>query len=450
MEASNKRANMEVNNERAMQNRVEFVEPDSIAEEIGIEPGDRLISVNGIAVNDIIEYRFLIADETVNLMIEKHNGEQWEIEIEKEYDEDLGILFHNQLLGCAQHCKNKCIFCFVDQNPPGMRKTLYFKDDDSRLSFLQGNFVTLTNVDEEEIERIIRYRISPINVSVHATDPELRVKMLKNPNAANLLPLMKRFAEAGIEMSCQIVLIPGVNDGDALDQTLGDLSALYPAVHSIAIVPIGLTRHREGLEKLRGFSTEEARAFLDQLQGVQEENMKRHGTKLVFAGDEFYLLAKRPFPNASHYEDFDLLEDGVGMVSKFIQAFEEAADAYEHVSGRENQRYLLATGTLMEATMRRLANLLMEKKPDVSIEVVGISNEFYGRTITVSGLLTAQDIMEQTQDLLDGRTLLLPENVLKSGEPVFLDDIRLEDLKAKLNTDIIIMENDGNRFFSYF
>ncbi len=450
MEASNKRANMEVNNERAMQNRVEFIEPESIAEEIGIEPGDRLISVNGIAVNDIIEYRFLIADETVNLMIEKKNGEQWEIEIEKEYDEDLGILFHNQLLGCAHHCRNKCIFCFVDQNPPGMRKTLYFKDDDSRLSFLQGNFVTLTNVDEEEIERIIRYRISPINVSVHATDPDLRVRMLKNPNAAKLLPLMKRFAEAGIEMSCQIVLIPGVNDGAALDRTIHDLAALYPAVHSVAIVPIGLTRFREGLEPLRGFTREEAQRFIDQLHGYQEENMARYGTKLVFAGDEFYLLAKRPFPKAAHYEDFDLLEDGVGMVSKFTQAFYEAAEAYQPEAGREKRRYLLATGALMEEIMRQLAVRVMEKKPDVSIEVIGVKNEFYGTTITVSGLITGQDIIEQTQEHLDGRTLLLPENMLKSGEPVFLDDIRLEDLKARLNTDIIIMENDGNRFFSYF
>lgn len=441
---------MEVNNERAMQNRVEFVEPKSIADEIGIEPGDRLVSINGVEVNDIIEYRFLIADELIEVMIEKYNGEKWEIEIEKEYDEDLGILFYNQLLGCAHHCKNKCVFCFVDQLPPGMRKTLYFKDDDSRLSFLQGNFVTLTNVDEAEIERIIRYRISPINVSVHATDPELRVRMLKNPKAANLLPLMKRFADAGIEMSCQIVLIPGMNDGEALDQTLHDLAALYPAVHSVAIVPIGLTKHRDGLEPLEGFTTEAARRFLDQLEPYQARFQERFGTKFVFAGDEFYLLGNRVVPEVSHYEDFDLLENGVGMVAKFVQEFEDAAKAYVSSEEKKARSYVLATGTLMEATMRRISERLMAVKPHVSIDVIGVENKFFGTTITVSGLLTAQDIIEQTKEHLEGKVLLLPENILKSGEAVFLDDMSLEDLKARLNTDIIIMENDGNRFFSYF
>jgi putative radical SAM enzyme (TIGR03279 family) len=441
---------MEVKNERSLRNCVEFVEPDSIADEVGIQPGDRLISINGIAVNDIIEYRFLIADESILVLMEKANGEQWEIEVEKEYDDDLGILFHNQLLGCAHHCKNKCLFCFVDQLPKGMRKTLYFKDDDSRLSFLQGNFVTLTNIEEEEIERIIRYRISPINVSVHTTDPELRVKMLKNPKAGNLLPLMKRFADAGIEMSCQIVLIPGMNDGTYLDRTIHDLAELHPAVHSIAIVPIGLTKHRDGLTELRGFRESEAAEFLDQLSRHQEKCLERFQTKFVFAGDEFYLLAKRDLPRAEHYEDFDMLEDGVGMISKFVQEFMEASDSYQESPAEERQEFLLATGTLMEAIMRRVAKILMEKKPHISVEVVAVENQFFGSSITVSGLLTGQDIFAQVQEKVKGKTLLLPENVLKTGEAVFLDDMLLEDLKARLNTDIIIMENDGNQFFRYF
>jgi putative radical SAM enzyme (TIGR03279 family) len=441
---------MEVKNERSLRNCVEFVEPDSIADEVGIQPGDRLISINGIAVNDIIEYRFLIADESILVLMEKANGEQWEIEVEKEYDDDLGILFHNQLLGCAHHCKNKCLFCFVDQLPKGMRKTLYFKDDDSRLSFLQGNFVTLTNIEEEEIERIIRYRISPINVSVHTTDPELRVKMLKNPKAGNLLPLMKRFADAGIEMSCQIVLIPGMNDGTYLDRTIHDLAELHPAVHSIAIVPIGLTKHRDGLTELRGFRESEAAEFLEQLSRHQEKCLERFQTKFVFAGDEFYLLAKRDLPRAEHYEDFDMLEDGVGMISKFVQEFMEASDSYQESPAEERQEFLLATGTLMEAIMRRVAKILMEKKPHISVEVVAVENQFFGSSITVSGLLTGQDIFAQVQEKVKGKTLLLPENVLKTGEAVFLDDMLLEDLKARLNTDIIIMENDGNQFFRYF
>ncbi len=441
---------MEVKNERSLRNCVEFVEPDSIADEVGIQPGDRLISINGIAVNDIIEYRFLIADESILVLMEKANGEQWEIEVEKEYDDDLGILFHNQLLGCAHHCKNKCLFCFVDQLPKGMRKTLYFKDDDSRLSFLQGNFVTLTNIEEEEIERIIRYRISPINVSVHTTDPELRVKMLKNPKAGNLLPLMKRFADAGIEMSCQIVLIPGMNDGTHLDRTIHDLAELHPAVHSIAIVPIGLTKHRDGLTELRGFRESEAAEFLDQLSRYQEECLERFQTKFVFAGDEFYLLAKRDLPRAEHYEDFDMLEDGVGMISKFVQEFMEASDSYQESPAKERQEFLLATGTLMEAIMQRVAKILMEKKPHISVEVIAVKNQFFGSSITVSGLLTGQDIFAQVQDKVKGKTLLLPENVLKTGEAVFLDDMLLEDLKARLNTDIIIMENDGNQFFRFF
>ena len=441
---------MEVKNERSLRNCVEFVEPDSIADEVGIQPGDRLISINGIAVNDIIEYRFLIADESILVLMEKANGEQWEIEVEKEYDDDLGILFHNQLLGCAHHCKNKCLFCFVDQLPKGMRKTLYFKDDDSRLSFLQGNFVTLTNIEEEEIERIIRYRISPINVSVHTTDPELRVKMLKNPKAGNLLPLMKRFADAGIEMSCQIVLIPGMNDGTHLDRTIHELAELHPAVHSIAIVPIGLTKHRDGLTELRGFRESEAAEFLDQLSRHQEECLERFQTKFVFAGDEFYLLAKRDLPRAEHYEDFDMLEDGVGMISKFVQEFMEASDSYQESPAKERQEFLLATGTLMEAIMQRVAKILMEKKPHISVEVIAVKNQFFGSSITVSGLLTGQDIFAQVQDKVKGKTLLLPENVLKTGEAVFLDDMLLEDLKARLNTDIIIMENDGNQFFRFF
>ena len=441
---------MEVNSERSLQNCVEFIEPNSIADEVGIQPGDRLISINGVTVNDIIEYRFLIAGESILVLMEKSNGEQWEIEVEKEYDDDLGILFHNQLLGCAHHCKNKCLFCFVDQNPKGMRKTLYFKDDDSRLSFLQGNFVTLTNIEEEEIERIIRYRISPINVSVHTTDPELRIKMLKNPKSGNLLPLMKRFADAGIVMSCQIVLIPGMNDGAHLDQTIRDLAELYPAVHSIAIVPIGLTKHREGLAELRGFRELEAAKFLDQLAERQEECFKQFKTKFVFASDEFYLVAKRDFPKAEYYEDFDMLEDGVGMVSKFVQEFMEASDTFQESPTLEQREFVLVTGTIMEEIMARLTKILMEKKPQISIEVVAVENHFYGSSITVSGLLTAQDIIAQVQEKVKGKTLLLPENVLKSGETIFLDDMSVEALKARLNTDIIIMENDGNQFFRYF
>ena len=441
---------MEVNSERSLQNCVEFVEPNSIADEVGIQSGDRLISINGVAVNDIIEYRFLIAGESILVLMEKVNGEQWEIEVEKEYDDDLGILFHNQLLGCAHHCKNKCLFCFVDQNPKGMRKTLYFKDDDSRLSFLQGNFVTLTNIEEEEIERIIRYRISPINVSVHTTDPELRVKMLKNPKAGNLLPLMKRFADAGIEMSCQIVLIPGLNDGGHLDRTIRELAELHPAVHSIAIVPIGLTKHRDGLAELRGFKESEAGEFLDQLADRQKECLEQLGTRFVFAGDEFYLVANRDFPTAVHYEDFDMLEYGVGMVSKFVQEFIDASDGFQPLQNVEQGEYVLVTGTIMEEIMGKLARILMEKKPHISIEVIAVENQFYGSSITVSGLLTAQDILAQVSQKVKGKTLLLPANVLKSDEAVFLDDMSLEDLKARLNTDIIIMENDGNQFFRYF
>ncbi len=441
---------MEVNNERSLRNCVEFVEPDSIAAEVGIEPGDRLLSIDGVVVHDIIEYRFLLAGDSIVVLMEKANGEQWEIEVEKEYDDDLGILFHNQLLGCAHHCKNKCLFCFVDQNPKGMRKTLYFKDDDSRLSFLQGNFVTLTNIEEEEIERIIRYRISPINVSVHTTDPELRIKMLKNPKSGNLLPLMQRFADAGIEMSCQIVLIPGLNDGIHLDRTIHDLSELHPAVHSVAIVPVGLTKHRDGLAKIRGFQSAEAAVFLDQLSRHQEACLAKVNTKFVFASDEFYLVAKRDFPKAEYYEDFDMLEDGVGMVSKFVQEFMESSNTYEDSSAKKHQEYVLATGTLMKDIMRELAGIIMKKKPHISIEVVAVENDFYGSSITVSGLLTGQDILSQVQEKVNGKTLLLPSNVLKSGEAIFLDDLTLEDLKDRLNTDIIIMENDGNQFFRYF
>ena len=306
---------MEVN-VKNINNLVSKVYKGSIAEEIGIEVGDVLLSVNGERVEDIIQYKFLISDEYIELEIQKINGRVYLYEIEKDYDEELGIEFTNPIIDKAKSCRNKCVFCFIDQLPEGMRETLYFKDDDSRLSFLQGNFVTLTNMSEDDINNIIKYRISPINISVHTTNPELRRKMINNKFAGKLMDTMRRLAEAGIEMNAQIVLCPGYNDKKELERTLEDLASLRPYVHSAAIVPVGITRYRDNLAKLEIFDEKSASETIDQIHKLQEKYLEELGTRFAFLSDEFYIIAKRPLLKYDEYEGFLQFEDGVGMIRK--------------------------------------------------------------------------------------------------------------------------------------
>ncbi|WDV47585.1 DUF512 domain-containing protein [Clostridiaceae bacterium M8S5] len=431
------------------QNIIENVRKDSIAEELGIEKGDIILSVNDNQINDIIEYKYHISDDYVKMEILKPNNEVWELEIEKEYDEDIGIEFTNPLIDKAKSCKNKCVFCFIDQLPKGMRKTLYFKDDDSRLSFLQGNFITLTNMSDEEIDRIVRYRISPINISVHTTDPELRIKMLNNKNAGKLHERLKKLNEANIDMNCQIVLCPGINDGKHLDKTIDDLFEFYPNISSVAIVPVGLTKYREGLFDLEIFNNESAGELLDYIEEKQKGFIKKIGSKFVFASDEFFILDGREIPSYNEYEGFPQIENGVGLVRKFKEEIERTLDDI-NIKGEKTKTYTIATGVLAYEFMKEVAELVTDKIGDIEINVAKIKNKFFGDSITVVGLITGQDLIEQLKDTHIGDGLIISSAMLRSGEEVFLDDMTVSDIEKALSTKIYISNNDGKKFVELF
>lgn len=430
-------------------NIVERVLKGSIGEEMGIEPKDILLSINGKKVKDIIDYKYLISDDYVEVEIEKENGEIWVLEIEKDYDEDLGIEFTNPLIDKARSCRNKCIFCFIDQLPPNMRETLYFKDDDSRLSFLQGNFITLTNMSDEEIDRIIKYRLSPINVSVHTTNPELRIKMLNNKNAGKILSILRRFKEADIRVNCQIVLVPQVNDGKELERTLIDLSSLYPSVKSVAVVPVGLTRYRDNLHKIMPYNKERAMELLNLIRNEQNEFKNKIGTRFVFASDEFYALTDEPLPNYEEYEGFPQLENGVGLLKTFEHSIDEELSK---IDGKilSNKKYIIATGTLAEGFMNRIKNKVMERFIDLELNIVAIENNFFGRSITVSGLITGQDIVSQLKGCKDMDGIIIPKSMLRAESNVFLDDLTVEDIENRLKVKIIPVEVSGKDFINLF
>ena len=434
--------NLELNNVFDYKNVIQKVYKDSIAEELNIEPGDILLSINGNKVKDIIDYKFYISDEYVEVEIEKQNGEVWAFEIEKDYDEDLGIEFTNPLIDKAKSCRNKCIFCFIDQLPPNMRKTLYFKDDDSRLSFLQGNFITLTNMSDEDIDRIIKYRLSPINVSVHTTNPDLRIRMLNNKNAGKIFTILKRFKDAGIKINCQIVLVPKVNDGEELDRTIRDLSSLYPSVGSVAVVPVGLTKHREKLAKLEPFNQKTSKEVLEFLLDKQKRFMDKLGTRFVFPSDEFYVMADYPIPEFEEYEGFPQIENGVGLLRNFETGIDEELKKLDE-GIILSKSYIIATGTLAEGFMNRIKNKLMAKFKGLSLKVVPIENRFFGELITVSGLVTGQDLMVQLKNYANADGVLIPKSMLREGTHVFLDDLTVEAIEDELKVKIIPVEVSG-------
>jgi len=427
-------------------NIISRIYPGSIAEELEIEVGDLLISVNGEKVKDIIQYRFLTDDEYIELEIQTKSGERVVYEIEKDYDEELGLEFTNPIIDKAKSCRNKCMFCFIDQLPKGMRETLYFKDDDSRLSFLQGNFVTLTNMSEQDIEDIIRYRISPINISVHTTNPELRQRMITNRFAGKLYSIMERLAEAGITMNCQIVLCPGVNDGKELERTITDLSNLYPNVNSVAIVPVGVTRYRDHLPHLEIFNEKTANEALDLVEGLQEKCLEKFGSRFAFMSDEFYIIANREIPDYDSYEGFLQFEDGVGMIRKLGTEIENYLDELPDDYDVREKTVSIATGKSAYEFINSMAELIMKKFPQVKINVYRIVNEFWGETITVSGLITAQDIIKQTEGKERGETLYITRSMLKADELIFLDDVTLEQLEEILGNEVVPCENEGHDF----
>ena len=420
---------------------VSKVLPGSIAEELEIEPGDELVSVSGKEIEDILDYHYLMNDEYVELLIRKPNGEEWELEIEKEYEDDIGIEFENGLMDNYRSCHNKCIFCFIDQMPKGMRDTLYFKDDDSRLSFLQGNYVTLTNMSDHDIDRIVYYHMEPMNISFQTMNPDLRCKMLHNRFAGEALKKVDRFYEAGIHMNGQIVLCKGVNDGAELDFSIRELIKYLPYLQSVSVVPVGLSKYRDGLFPLEPFEKEDAKKVLDLIHGWQKKAYQEYGIHFVHASDEWYILAEQPFPPAEQYDGYLQLENGVGMMRLLL---DEVKEEIENRTGDDRKHTVsLATGLLAAPVIQRIADQLCEKYPNVIIHIYPIVNEFFGEKITVSGLLTGQDLKKQLTGKELGKQLLLPCNILRTGYDVFLDDVTVGELEKSLQVNINIVKSSG-------
>ena len=420
---------------------VSKVLPGSIAEELEIEPGDELVSVSGKEIEDILDYHYLMNDEYVELLIRKSNGEEWELEIEKEYEDDIGIEFENGLMDNYRSCHNKCIFCFIDQMPKGMRDTLYFKDDDSRLSFLQGNYVTLTNMSDHDIDRIVYYHMEPMNISFQTMNPDLRCKMLHNRFAGEALKKVDRFYEAGIHMNGQIVLCKGVNDGAELDFSIRELTKYLPYLQSVSVVPVGLSKYRDGLFPLEPFDKEDAKKVLDLIHGWQEKVCQEYGIHFIHASDEWYILAEQPFPPAEQYDGYLQLENGVGMMRLLL---DEVKEEMENRTGDDRKHTVsLATGLLAAPVIQQIADQLCEKYPNVTILIYLIVNEFFGVKITVSGLLTGQDLKKQLTGKELGKQLLLPCNILRTGYDVFLDDVTVGELEKSLQVNINIVKSSG-------
>ena len=420
------------------------IEPDSIAQELGIEVGDILLDINGQAVKDVFDYRYLIQDEYIEVGIKKQDGEEWLLEIEKDEYEDIGIVFETGLMDKAKSCSNKCIFCFIDQLPKGMRETLYFKDDDSRLSFLQGNYVTLTNMKDEDLDRIIFYHLSPINVSVHTTDMELRKYMLKNPNATKLFSQLEKLYNAHIEMNFQIVLCSGINDGKYLDKSIEDLSRFIPIGKSMSIVPFGKSAHRQGLYDISLFTPEQCKTVIEQVTVWQNRLLKEKGTRFCFLSDEFYLTAGLSLPVYDDYEGFPQLENGVGMLTLMQEEFDEAFA--ELKPDNKKRRLSIATGRIAYNFISALCKKIREKLTDTEIYVYPIRNDFFGETITVSGLITGTDIINQLKDKPLGDHLLIPENAFRAETTVMLDDIDMADIEKALDVKVVVSADEGHRF----
>ena len=420
---------------------IQETEPGSIAEELGLEPGDAILEINGQSIEDVFDYRLMCQEEYLELLVRGADGDEAIFEVEKDDDEDLGIVFENGLMDDYRSCRNKCMFCFIDQMPPGMRETLYFKDDDSRLSFLQGNYVTLTNMSESDLNRIIRYRMEPINISVHTMNPELRCRMLHNRFAGDALKKIDTLYEAGIEMNGQIVLCPGINDGEELDATIRALSCYLPVMQSLSVVPVGLTRYREGLYPLQPVSKECAAQTIDIIEKWQQKIYKEFGFHFVHASDEFYILAERELPEEERYDGYLQLDNGVGSVRLLCDEFTQALA--EEEGSTETREISLATGRLAAPYLERLIRQMNEKFPHVRVHLYPIRNVFFGEEITVVGLITGQDLTAQLKEQTLGEELLISVHMLRSGENVFLDDITTDDVCEQLRVPLRVVKPGG-------
>ena len=420
--------------------RVTAVEQDSIAASLNISEGDILLYINGEPVLDVVDYTYLCAEERLKLLFERGDGSRYEVNLEKEAYAPLGLTFESGLMSTVRACKNHCMFCFIDQMPKGGRKTLQFKDDDWRMSFIMGNYITLTNVDEAEFERILKRKVSPLFISVHATDPSVRVRMMRNPTAGEILPRLIRLAEAGLKFHCQIVCCPTVNDGEVLQQTLSDLAGLYPHAQSVAVVPVGLTKFRDGLASLRVFTQQESKDTLNQIRHFAAGCMERTGTAFVFASDEFYLAAGVSLPPYEEYEEFPQIENGVGLLRLFEWEFMEALQEKEPL--RKRFDFEAAGGMLAHPFMKNLHQTLASYGIESTLHA--IRNDFFGPSITVGGLVTGQDLANQLKGRLSSEFLLIPHNMLREQEDVFLDGMTVAELSDVLNVRVVPVRGGGD------
>lgn len=428
--------------------RIEFVEPGSLCALKHIASGDELLEINGHIIDDVLDYRFYLQERRLELLLLSADGKTRTVRLKKsdEYD-DIGLGFCSYLMDSQRRCKNKCVFCFIDQMPAGMRESLYFKDDDSRLSFLFGNYITLTNLTEHEIQRIISMHISPVNVSVHTTNPELRVRMMKNPSAGESLKILQRLADAGIKLNAQLVLCPGINDGDELRRSLSDLGKLYPSLQSIAAVPVGLTDYREGLEPLEAYTRETANGVIEIIDEFNAHFEYFKGERLAFASDEFYLKAQRDIPEASYYGEFSQLDNGVGLLALMRDEFLDALENTDS-AGCFPRSISLATGEAAYPLMSELCALAQEKFDGLSINVYEIKNSFFGKNITVAGLITGKDFYSRLRTCELGDELLIPAVSLRHEGDMFLDSMSLSELEKKLGVKVSAVGNDGYELLS--
>ena len=420
--------------------KITDVEHRSHAERAGICPGDTLLCINGNEINDVLDYRFYLTERRVEISY-LHDGEERLAVITKGEYSDIGLGFETPLMDKKRSCKNGCIFCFIDQNPAGMRESIYFKDDDSRLSFLHGNYITLTNLTDTDVDRIVKMRFSPINVSIHTTNPALRVKMMKNKRSGEVLDYLRRFYEAGLSMCGQIVLCRGINDGEELLRSMRDLSQYYDRMGSVSIVPAGLTKHRDGLYPLTDFSPEEAAAVIDTVEAFAVEHKEKTGSRMFFLADEFYLKAGREIPDADYYEGYPQLENGVGMIRSFDEDFalgEESAEVVE-----KPRKVSIATGVAAYPKMLEYATRVEKARPQMQTNVYKIINHFFGESITVAGLITGKDILEQLSDKELGDVLYIPQNALRAGEETFLCGMTVTELSQRLGVSVVPISGDG-------
>lgn len=424
---------------------ISSVEKNSLSYLKGIQGGDTLLKINSHEIFDVLDYQFYIKETRLVLDFKTCDNKYKRIAINKSESEDIGLCFETYLMDKQIHCKNKCVFCFIDQMPKGMRESLYFKDDDSRLSFLFGNYITLTNLNEHDVERIIEMHISPVNVSVHTMNPELRVQMMKNKNAGKSLEILKRLADAGIKLNTQLVLCPGINDGKELEYSLSELAKLYPSIESIACVPVGLTKFRQNLSHLEEYNETTAGEVIDIVDSFSNSFKKEHGTRLAFCSDEFYIISKRPIPSEEYYEDYLQIENGVGLCRSLEEEFVLALS--DAKADNEKRTLDVATGVAAYPLINSLCQSFCEKFKNTEICVHEIKNDFFGNSITVAGLITGGDLKKQLSGKIKGERLLIPSVMLRSEQDVFLDDVSLEELSNELDVKIETVSNDGYDLF---